>query len=518
MSAAIAIEDCRIGEALRPALASLSLRIERGESWAFVGPSGGGKLAAAAALAGAARVVPNEGGRYVNEYAGRAALVSFEAASALIEDELASDDSDFVEGGVSEGTTVRRFLASALPLDEEARYPRGEGLELHPLAVELGVASLLDRGLKRLSTGECRRVLVCRALIARPDLIVAVEPYQGLDAATRAALAARLEAMARRQASSGGNGSALIVVDELASVPTAVGMVAELEGGALRYAGPRTAYEARHGASSGDRAPSGGSRRLVSGALAAAREEAREEARRAPLGPAAGASHPLVELHDVTVSWSDKVVFDRLSWRVLPGEHWLVRGPNGSGKSTLLELIAGDHPQAYREDVRVFGRRRGSGVSIWELRSRIGLVSYRLHLEYRRLGGVSVEDVVISGLRDSIGLYGKASDRERAAAALWLELLGLRGREAFSRLSYGEQRSVLVARAAVKEPELLILDEPCHGLDASQRGFALALMDAVAERGRSTILHVTHDPLEVRPFARRVLELRPGSSPAWAIA
>jgi len=238
-------------------------------------------------------------------------------------------------------------------------------------------------------------------------------------------------------------------------------------------------------------------------------------------GPTAdeGQGTPLVELRDVTVSWSDRAVLDGVSWTVGRGEHWLVRGPNGSGKTTLLELLSGDNPQAYREDVSVFGRRRGSGETVWELKSRIGLVSYRLHLEYRYLGDSTLEDVLVSGLRDSIGLYEEPSDSERELARRWLALAGLdgRGRRSFGSLSFGEQRAVLVARAAIKAPELLILDEPCHGLDEAQRRFVLSLMAAIAERGESTMIHVTHDPDEVQPFERHVLELRPGSSPSWGI-
>lgn len=489
----IVLRDCRVGEALRPSLASVSFELGAGEAWGVVGPSGGGKEALAAALAGMARVAPNEGGSYRNDLAGRTAFLSFEAASALVAAELAADDSDYVEGGVSEGTPVRLYLAAALAGEEARRYPGGEGLEGHELAVECGVERLMDRGLRRLSTGECRRVMLCRALLSRPALLAAVEPYQGLDAASRAALAARLEAMAAS------GETALVLVDEAESLPASVAMLAEVSGGALRYAGPRAAY-----------API----RPTMGGPGAAGDLGPLPALRFP------ATEPLVELRDVTVSWSGRVVLDRLSWTVHQGEHWLVRGPNGSGKTTLLELISGDNPQAYREDVRVFGRRRGAGQSVWELRARLGLVSYRLHLEHRRLGSVTAEEVVASGLRDSIGLYGPASDGELEATRAWLRLAGFegRGREAFGRMSYGEQRTLLVARAAIKEPELLVLDEPCHGLDGEQRRLVLGLLDAIAARGRSTILHVTHDPLEARPFERRVLELRPGSSPAWAIA
>lgn len=228
---------------------------------------------------------------------------------------------------------------------------------------------------------------------------------------------------------------------------------------------------------------------------------------------------PLIELRDVTVAWSGRAVLDRISWTVRRGEHWLVRGPNGSGKTTLLELITGDNPQAYCNYVSVFGQRRGGGQTIWELKSRIGIVSYRLHLEYRYLDGMALEDVVLSGLHDSIGLYTTVSDGERQLAHSWLDLAGFAGRgsQQFGQISFGEQRSLLVARAAIKLPELLILDEPCHGLDEAQRSFVLSLLAAIARRGQSTMIHVTHDPDEVQSFETQVLELKPEQSPMWVI-
>jgi molybdate transport system ATP-binding protein len=186
----------------------------------------------------------------------------------------------------------------------------------------------------------------------------------------------------------------------------------------------------------------------------------------------------------------------------------------------LLELVTGDNPQAYCNDVRVFGQRRGSGQTIWELKSGIGIVSYRLHLEYRYLEDLALEDVILSGLYDSIGLYTTVSDGERRLARTWLDLAGFagRGRQQFGQLSFGEQRALLVARAAIKLPELLVLDEPCHGLDESQRSFVLSLLAAIAQRGQSTMIHVTHDPDEVQSFETHVLDLLPGQSPMWAVS
>ncbi len=148
----------------------------------------------------------------------------------------------------------------------------------------------------------------------------------------------------------------------------------------------------------------------------------------------------------------------------------------------------------------------------------MGIVSYRLHLEYRYLDDSSLEEVLVSGLHDSIGLYVEAGDAQIALARHWLALAGFggRGRERFGHLSFGEQRAILVARAAVKSPPLLVLDEPCHGLDAAHRARVLDLLGAIAERGRSTLIHVTHDPGEVLPCEKRILELRPGEEPSWA--
>lgn len=223
----------------------------------------------------------------------------------------------------------------------------------------------------------------------------------------------------------------------------------------------------------------------------------------------------LVDMRDVRVAWGDRVVLNRLNWQVRSGEHWLIRGPNGSGKTTLLELITGDNMQVFCNEVSIFGRRRGTGETIWELKEKMGIVSYRLHLEYRMVGGTDVEAVLLSGFHDSIGLYQQRSQVEQMAVKRWLEIGGFQGRggEPFSSLSYGEQRAILILRAAVKCPPLLILDEPCHGLDEEQRNLVLHLLETIAATGTTTLLHVTHDPTEVLPCERHILELYQRQSP-----
>ena len=175
--------------------------------------------------------------------------------------------------------------------------------------------------------------------------------------------------------------------------------------------------------------------------------------------------------------------------------------------------------QVFCNDVSLFGNRRGSGETVWEIKAKLGIVSYRMHVEYRMLGGTDLESVIISGFHDSIGLYEQKSDVEIVAAQKWLKLGGFAGREkdTFSSLSYGEQRALLILRAAVKCPSILILDEPCHGLDENFREKVLNLLETIAESGTTTLLHVTHDPTEVLPCERHILELCPDNNPMYKI-
>ena len=227
----------------------------------------------------------------------------------------------------------------------------------------------------------------------------------------------------------------------------------------------------------------------------------------------------LIEMNDVNVGWDNHKVLRHLNWTFKRGEHWLIRGPNGSGKTTLLELITGDNMQVFSNDIKIFGARRGSGETIWDIKHRLGIVSYRLHVEYRMLGGTSLREVIMSGFHDSIGLYEIPGEVEAAAAERWLELGGFKGRgsENFGSLSYGEQRAILILRGAVKCPPVMILDEPCHGLDEQMRQKILDLLEIIAESGTTTFLHVTHEPSEVLKCEKHVLELHPDEEPMYKI-
>ncbi|MFR0256867.1 molybdate ABC transporter ATP-binding protein ModF, partial [Escherichia coli] len=204
-------------------------------------------------------------------------------------------------------------------------------------------------------------------------------------------------------------------------------------------------------------------------------------------------NEPRIVLNNGVVSYNDRPILNNLSWQVNPGEHWQIVGPNGAGKSTLLSLITGDHPQGYSNDLTLFGRRRGSGETIWDIKKHIGYVSSSLHLDYRV--STTVRNVILSGYFDSIGIYQAVSDRQQKLVQQWLDILGIDKRTAdapFHSLSWGQQRLALIVRALVKHPTLLILDEPLQGLDPLNRQLIRRFVDVLISEGETQLLFVSH--------------------------
>ena len=499
----------------------LSWEMKEGEVWLVTGPNGSGKADFLNALAGAGngdagvggvKITPNSEGLFSDIFSDSTDVVSLERAARLIQEERENDESDYIEGGVDHGRSGRVFIAQALKGD--ARH-----LENEPAIKLCGIEKILDRGLKYMSTGEIRRTLLARALVSGKELLILSDPFAGLDLQSRTILLDFFDSIARKSGAGSGRPHIILGMERWHEIPDAVTHVLEFCNKEVSYCGERAGYE-----------------KLLkerNQAEAAGQEEKRqnfkdgfeeltantESAESAENSKINAAADLLVEMHDVNVGWDDHQVLRHLDWKLVRGQHWLVRGPNGSGKTTFLELITGDNMQVFSNDVRIFGNRRGSGETIWDIKKRLGIVSYRMHVEYRMLGGTSLLAVIISGFRDSIGLYDQPTDLEIATAKKWLALGGFEGRESenFGNLSYGEQRAILILRSAVKSPEILILDEPCHGLDEGYRAKILQLMELIGNGGTTTMLHVTHDPSEVLPCEKHILELCPDEEPMYKI-
>jgi molybdate transport system ATP-binding protein len=219
---------------------------------------------------------------------------------------------------------------------------------------------------------------------------------------------------------------------------------------------------------------------------------------------------PLIELQHVSVKYQDVTVLQDITWTMRQGEHWAIRGPNGAGKSTLLSLILADNPQAYANELKIFGQRRGSGESIWDIKRYIGWVAPEIHMYYQ--SQAPCQTVVCSGLFDSVGLYHNVTPAQLQVATKWMQALEIEAlaERSFREVSIGEQRLVLLARALVKQPRLLILDEPCQSLDGLNRSRIIQLLDSLCQQTPVSLLYVTHHLDELPRSITHVMHLENG--------
>lgn len=438
-----------------------SASLTAGESWAFVGANGSGKSALARALAGELPLLRGE--RHCQFT--RITRLSFEQLQKLVSDEWQRNNTDMLSPGEDDtGRTTAEIIQ-----DEVKNRSRCE-----ELALQFGISHLLARRFKYLSTGETRKTLLCQALMSEPDLLILDEPFDGLDVASRQQLSGLLETLHQ-------SGITLVLVlnrfDEMPDFIQYAGVVADC---ALTETGAKDAL-------------------LQQALIAQLAHSERLEGVSLPEPDEPAARHLLaandarIVLRNGVVSYNDRPILHHLNWQVNPGEHWQIVGPNGAGKSTLLSLITGDHPQGYSNDLTLFGRRRGSGETIWDIKKHIGYVSSSLHLDYRV--STTVRNVILSGYFDSIGIYQAVSDRQQKLAQQWLDILGIDKQTAdapFHSLSWGQQRLALITRALVKHPTLLILDEPLQGLDPLNRQLIRRFVDVLISEGDTQLLFVSH--------------------------
>jgi molybdate transport system ATP-binding protein len=217
----------------------------------------------------------------------------------------------------------------------------------------------------------------------------------------------------------------------------------------------------------------------------------------------------LIEMRDTTVQYHGLTVLNHLNWVMRRGENWAILGPNGSGKSTILKLILGDNLQGYANQVILFGRQKGTGETLWEIKKRIGAVSSELQVQYRKK--MSAYDVIASGFYDSIGLYQYPTEDQKKIVDQWIRLLCIEdiAGQPFHQLSYGQRRMILLARAMVKSPVLLIVDEPCHGLDIPNRKRVLDILERIGHT-QTNLLYVTNHKEEILDCVTHVMRLQKG--------
>ena len=441
------------------------LEMRPGECWAVLARNGSGKQMLTGVITGDARL--REG--VVSHGFARIGVLSFETQQALYEQELKLDDSDFMDRP-DPGSTVRELLGIDGDVPEALAF--------------LNLEAILDRGYRLLSSGEGRKALLARTLLENPDFLVLDEPYDSLDIRTRTELQAFFARLA-----AAGKPQMLFLFNKADELSTWHSHVAIIEQGNLIAQGEKSTVMADP---------------AVTALLAFDPDSL-------PAWPAdlprPEPGDPLVSLSEGSVRYGDSVIFSGVNLAVNRGDHTLLTGANGSGKSTLLNLVTGDHPQCYGNDLTVLGYRRGSGESIWDVKKQIGIVSPGLHRDHRVPGAAL--HIALSGFFDSIGLYDTPTAEQIDHARQWLALVGMADRAGvpFKQLSYGEQRLVLVARALVKQPALLILDEPTQGLDDINRHRVMYFLEHLSSQHRTTIIMASHRLDEQLPLFKHHLDM-----------
>ncbi len=333
---------------------------------------------------------------------------------------------------------------------------------------------LLDKYIILLSSGELRKFKLASTLFAEPRVLIMDNPFIGLDAETRDQLKMLLMKLSDERAL-----QIILVLSKTDDVPTFITHVVEVKGMKVM---PKISRQTYIDQQEKAETPS----RLLS-------PEKEQAILDLPYNSEREYHNPeVIKMNKVCIRYGERTILKDLDWTVKNGERWALSGQNGAGKSTLLSLVCADNPQSYACDIALFGYNRGSGESIWDIKKHIGYVSPELHRSYQR--DMPAIRIVASGLMDSVGLYVKPREEDYDVCRFWMSVFGLEGLEerGFLKLSSGEQRLVLLARAFVKDPELLILDEPLHGLDNKNRKLVKEVINTFCQRKNKTMIMVSH--------------------------
>lgn len=333
------------------------------------------------------------------------------------------------------------------------------------------IEPMLDKKIILLSSGELRKFQLAKTLLTAPRILIMDNPFIGLDASTRELLFNLLNGLAHMDSL-----QIILILSMMDDIPSFITHVVPVDNMIVGEKMEREMYmQAFHMQD-----------------FVAPMENLQQRILDLPYGNTSYTSEEVIKLNKVSIRYDDRTILKELDWTILRGEKWALSGENGAGKSTLLSLVCADNPQSYACDISLFGRKRGTGESIWEIKKHIGYVSPEMHRAY--LKNLPAIEIVASGLHDSIGLYKRPREEQMAVCEWWMDIFGISALrdKPFLQLSSGEQRLALLARAFVKDPELLILDEPLHGLDTYNRRRVKKIIEAFCYRRDKTMIMVTH--------------------------
>ncbi len=471
----LTVKNLTIHHAGTPVLNNVGFTVNEGETLAIMGPTGSGKTTLLNALSG--KIFNNATIAFHSEKAGRPTVTVITQQHQF--KNLSQTDNFYYQ---------QRFNSSdaqdAVTVIDALLSTSATPAFIHSTLEQLGIAHTKENTLIQLSNGEHKRFQLAKAILENAKWILLDNPYTGLDTAARTLLNDILDELVAK-------GIHILLVSSSTDIPQSVTHIATLKEGRLSAPVSRQSFTKQ--------SPLSSVAKSIPGSFA-------------DVIPAF--EYPefsvAVKMVNTSIRYNNRQILDNINWEVKKGECWNVSGRNGSGKSTLLSLINGDNPQAFANEIYLFDRRKGSGETIWDIKQKIGYVSPELHHYFD--ASTLAYDVVASGLFDTIGLFRKLAENHHTVINQWVNLLELQTvcNKRFRQLSNGEQRLVLLARALVKNPPMLILDEPCQGLDDATAEHFIALINQICVQLNKTLIYVTHYKEEIPACVTFTLHLDQG--------
>jgi molybdate transport system ATP-binding protein len=470
---------------------SLDWHINEGEQWAITGPSGSGKSALLNTIAGKFNVINGSihhhfSDTYRKQHTITDPYFSYRDLLALVGHHHAFRNRSNTTTDFYYQQRFNSMDSSDAPTVREYLYGEsGSTPEQTPILEPLKIPALMDKELIKLSNGETRRVMIAKSLLKQPLLLMLDNPFSGLDVQTRK----HFSDMVNRIIA---GGATVLLVTSPTEVPENITHVLTLDESRITGKYTRDEYL------------------KIPQPVTAQSWQVDEEKIRAIVKNTPSPYETIIRMDHIKVQYGEHLILDDVNWLVKPNEKWALLGHNGAGKSTLLSLINGDNPQAYAQELYLFDRKRGSGESIWDIKKKIGFVSPELH-QYFQAGSHCLQ-VVVSGFFDIIGSNRRGTAEQQEHAAAWMDILDIAAyaNQAFKGVPESVQRLTLLARALVKEPPLLIFDEPCQGLDLQQKEHFKHVIDTLCSVMDLTLIFVTHYQEEIPAAVTKVLKLERG--------